>query len=73
MVYWEFPWMAIVLVDWAMSDKLSFKFSEGWSIGATIWCMTTIITFALFPASDLYTGPIAKMLGGVDIGYYVVF
>jgi NCS1 family nucleobase:cation symporter-1 len=67
-LYWVFPWMAIVLVDWAMSDKLSFKFYEGWSIGATMWC-----TIALFPAAELYTGPIAKMLGGVDIGYYVGF
>jgi NCS1 family nucleobase:cation symporter-1 len=72
-LYWEFPWMAIVLVDWAMSDKLSFKFNERWSIGATIWWITTILTIALFPASDLYTGPIAKILGGVDIGYYVGF
>ena len=73
LLYWLFPWIAIVLVDWFMGEKSSFKFSHGWSVGATIWAVVTILTMALFPATDLYTGPIAKLLGGVDLGYYVGF
>jgi purine-cytosine permease-like protein len=30
-------------------------------------------SIALFSASPVYTSPVAKLLGGVDIGYYVGF
>jgi NCS1 family nucleobase:cation symporter-1 len=71
--YWIAPWTAIVLVHWyAAKDRQKVPF-HSWTPGATIFTVVTIGTIALFSSNDLYTGPIAKMLGGVDIGYYVGF
>ena len=73
--YWMAPWTAIVLVHWFMAGRHqpSHPFSRGWTIGATIFVVTTVLTVLLFSASPLCTSPIAKALNGVDIGYYVGF
>jgi NCS1 family nucleobase:cation symporter-1 len=31
------------------------------------------VTIALFSATETYTGPVAKLLGGTDIGFFVGF
>ncbi|MDP9127326.1 MAG: cytosine permease [Pseudomonadota bacterium] len=84
--YWIAPWTAIVLVHAAVSRPRDFGsadeppttlrkgwLSGGWTSGATIFCVVTVATIGLFASNDLYTGPIAARLGGVDIGYYVGF
>lgn len=71
--YWIAPWTAIVLVHWFMSGMKEKAFEKGWTIGASIFSLVTLLTIGLFASNDLYTGPIAKMLDGADIGYYVGF
>jgi nucleobase:cation symporter-1, NCS1 family len=72
--YWIAPWTAIVLVHWFMMGLEEKKHArQDWTKGATIFCLVTIVTIALFSSNDLYTGPVAKALDGIDIGYYVGF
>jgi NCS1 family nucleobase:cation symporter-1 len=72
--YWVAPWTAIVLVHWFMSGMKEAKVEKtAWTAGATIFCVVTVLTIGLFSSNDLYTGPVAKSLGGADIGYYVGF
>jgi NCS1 family nucleobase:cation symporter-1 len=73
--YWMAPWTAIVLVHWFKIGRHQEEhfYSPGWTHAATIFVVTTIATIALFSASPIYTSPVAKALGGVDIGYYVGF
>ncbi len=72
-LYWIAPWIGIVLADWFMTGERSRRDPPGWTQGATIFLVTTGLTVALFSSSDLYTGPVARLLGGADIGYYVGF
>jgi NCS1 family nucleobase:cation symporter-1 len=73
--YWVAPWTAIVLVHWFRIGRYQeeHSYSPGWTKAATIFVVTTIATIALFSASPIYTSPVAKALGGIDIGYYVGF
>ena len=41
--------------------------------GAAIFAVVTPLTIALFSATEIYTGPVAKLLGGTDIGFFVGF
>ena len=71
-IYWIAPWGAIVLVDW-FYRKEAVDYPTGWASGATVWVISTVGTIALFPATTYYTGPVARALDGLDIGYYVGF
>jgi NCS1 family nucleobase:cation symporter-1 len=75
LVYWVSPWLGIVLADWYLHRKngLETTYSTGWTLGATIFVSVTLLTIALFSSTSVYTGPIAKLLGGTDIGYFVGF
>ncbi|WP_041249312.1 purine-cytosine permease family protein [Gluconacetobacter diazotrophicus] len=72
-MYWIAPWIGIVLADWYLGDRTAHPVPPGWTRGATIFIMTTVVTILLFSTSQLYTGPVARWLGGADIGYYVGF
>ncbi len=73
-LYWIAPWIGIVLADWYLvRDRRPLSDPPGWTRGATIFVVTAVLTIALFSVSDLYTGPVARLLGGADIGYYVGF
>ncbi|MEE8663717.1 MAG: cytosine permease [Acetobacter sp.] len=72
-MYWIAPWIGIVLADWYLGDRTVHPVPAGWTRGATIFIVTSILTILLFSSSSLYTGPVAKWLGGADIGYYVGF
>ncbi len=73
-LYWIAPWIGIVLSDWYLvRDRRDGADPPGWTTGATIFVVTAVLTIALFSVSDLYTGPVARLLGGADIGYYVGF
>mgnify|MGYP002413160066 CR=1 FL=1 len=82
-MYWIAPWCGIVLADWYLTGGHSAARSgpygqalippQGWTRGATIFVVTSVFTVVLFSTSSLYTGPVARWLGGADIGYYVGF
>ncbi|MFT8862883.1 MAG: cytosine permease [Acetobacter fabarum] len=72
-MYWIAPWIGIVLADWYCTDHAPRPTPVGWTRGASIFAITTALTVGLFSTSSLYTGPIARWLGGADIGYYVGF
>ncbi len=44
-----------------------------WAPGATVFAVVTVLTIGLFSSTQAYTGPIARALGGTDIGYFVGF
>ncbi|MDG6094936.1 cytosine permease [Acetobacter sp. AN02] len=72
-MYWIAPWTGIVLADWYLGDRTIKPAPRVWTHGATIFAVTSVLTIALFSVSSLWTGPVAKWLGGADIGYYVGF
>ncbi len=73
-LYWIAPWIGIVLADWYLVGRRDeARDPPGWTLGATIFLLTAVLTIALFSVSDLYTGPVARLLGGADIGYYFGF
>ena len=72
-LYWIAPWIGIVLADWYLIGSRPRAVPPGWTRAATIFAVTAVLTIALFSVSDLYTGPVARLLGGADIGYYVGF
>ena len=72
-LYWIAPWIGIVLADWYLAPPAIAADPPGWTLGATIFLVTSLLTIALFSVSDLYTGPVARLLGGADVGYYVGF
>jgi NCS1 family nucleobase:cation symporter-1 len=67
-LYWIAPWAGIMLTDWWLYRGAADRVRR-WGSGATIFVVTVPVTFALFAATPIYTGPIAKLLGGVDIGF----
>jgi NCS1 family nucleobase:cation symporter-1 len=72
-LYWIAPWIGIVLADWYLGDRTVHPVPPGWTRGATLFVVITVLTIGLFSTSSLYTGPVAAWLGGADIGYYVGF
>lgn len=72
-LYWIAPWIGIVLADWYLVGSRPREVPPGWTQAATIFVVSAVLTIALFSVSDLYTGPVARLLGGADIGYYVGF
>jgi len=72
LLYWIAPWAGIVLTDWWLFGGEG-RAPQRWSSGATIFLIVTPVTIALFSATEIYTGPIAKLLGGTDIGFFVGF
>ena len=71
-LYWVAPWAGVLLADWHHTRGAT-KGNERWRRGVPIFLITTIGTIALFSSTDIYTGPVAKWLGGVDIGYFIGF
>ncbi len=72
-LYWIAPFIGIVLADWYLIGSRPRQVPPGWTPAATIFVVTAIVTIGLFSVSDPYTGPVARWLGGADIGYYVGF
>ncbi len=72
-LYWIAPWTGIVLADWWQDPRPRIDPTASWTAEATLFVAVSVATIALFAASDLYTGPVARALGGADIGYYVGF
>jgi len=74
LLYWVAPWVAIVLTHWYLNGQVAPRsYPQGWTGAATIFVVVTVLTIALFASTSVYTGPIAKLLDGTDIGYFVGF
>jgi NCS1 family nucleobase:cation symporter-1 len=71
LLYWIAPWAGIVLTDWLLYRGR--RPARPWGAGAAIFAVVTPLTIALFSATEIYTGPVAKLLGGTDIGFFVGF
>jgi NCS1 family nucleobase:cation symporter-1 len=72
LLYWIAPWAGIVLAHWfLLRDQADAP--AGWAPGASVFAIVTALTIGLFSATDIYTGPVARWLGGTDIGYFVGF
>ncbi|MBD5633010.1 MAG: cytosine permease [Candidatus Eremiobacteraeota bacterium] len=71
LLYWIAPWAGIVLADWFVYRGR--RATPAWGSGAAIFALVTPLTIALFSSTEVYTGPIARMLGGADIGFFVGF
>jgi NCS1 family nucleobase:cation symporter-1 len=72
MLYWLMAWGGIVLVQ-ALDPYAASRPLREWPAGATIFVAVTAVSTLLFASNALYTGPVAKSLGGLDIGYYIAF
>jgi NCS1 family nucleobase:cation symporter-1 len=70
--YWTAPWLAIILVDF-FTGGVRTGIGGAWRRGATIFLIVAFATTALFSSTEIYTGPIARLLNGADIGYFVGF
>jgi NCS1 family nucleobase:cation symporter-1 len=73
LIYWIAPWAGIVLADWYLCRSGNESGVRGWGLGASVFVVVTGLTIALFSSTSVYTGPIARQLGGTDIGYIVGF
>jgi len=81
LLYVLVPWTAINLVDYYLVhhgsyDVASFVKSDGGIYGRFQWPALACYAFGVaievpFMSQTLYTGPIAKMLGGADISWIV--
>jgi NCS1 family nucleobase:cation symporter-1 len=71
LLYWIAPGAGIVLADWFMFRGA--RPAPAWGAGALIFAVVAPLTIVLFSATEIYTGPIARMLGGADIGFFVGF
>jgi NCS1 family nucleobase:cation symporter-1 len=72
LLYWIAPWAAIVLADWFVVRDPMAPVGR-WGVGVVIFALVTPLTIVLFSATDAYTGPVARLLGGTDIGSFVGF
>jgi NCS1 family nucleobase:cation symporter-1 len=72
-LYWVAPWAGILLADWHAGRGTRAQAVGRWRSGTPIFLVTTIVTIVLFSSTDLYSGPIAKLLGGIDVGYFAGF
>ncbi len=72
-LYWIAPWAGIVLADWWRNPGRGVAPAASWTAEATLFVAVSTATVVLFAATDLYTGPVARALGGADIGYYAGF
>jgi NCS1 family nucleobase:cation symporter-1 len=71
LLYWIAPWAGIVLADWRLNGGR--RPAPAWGAGATIFAIVTPLTIGLFSSTEIYTGPVARLLGGADIGCLVGF
>jgi NCS1 family nucleobase:cation symporter-1 len=71
LLYWIAPWAGIVLADWWLFRGR--REPRAWGAGVAIFAVVTPLTIVLFSATEIYTGPVAKLLGGTDVGFFVGF
>jgi NCS1 family nucleobase:cation symporter-1 len=81
LLYVMVPWTAVNLVDYYAIrhgdyDVASFFAADGgvygrWSLAAIGCYLLGILVQVPFIASDVYTGPIARALGGIDFSWIV--
>ena len=83
MSYFMLPWLAIRLIDFFWKSRnsqtpSSMFYRKDGPFGGVLWhglgaFLIGIVVSYPFMANGLFTGPIAEMLGGADISYFVSF
>jgi NCS1 family nucleobase:cation symporter-1 len=69
--YWIAPWTCIVIADRYLIGASTLP-PRRWESGALIWAIVTPVTLLLF-LSTIYSGPIARGVGGSDTGFVAGF
>lgn len=83
MSYYMLPWLAIRLIDFFWKSRnthvpSSAFYSKDGPFGGVMWhglgaFLVGIVVSYPFMANGLFSGPVAKMLGGADVSYFVAF
>ena len=81
MLYLLVPWTAVNLVDYFFVRRGRYAithlfmphgiYGEWGARGLTAYVVGFIATLPFFVLPDVYTGPVARVLGGIDIGWLV--
>lgn len=66
--YWIAPWMAVLVVDYYLKPK-----DASGGIGGFWAFLIGVLCTVPFISQSLFEGPVARLLGGGDVGYYVGF
>src|SRR5205823_9738437 len=76
--YWIGPWLAIIFVDFFLHpgqarrpDGLPTSFRRAIEWPGMVAFLVGLAVSIPFMNSSLYTGPVANLLHGADIAYYV--
>jgi NCS1 family nucleobase:cation symporter-1 len=81
MLYLLVPWTAVNLVDYFLVRRGRYAITHlftpngiygswGWN-GLIAYTIGFVATIPFFVLPDVYTGPVARLIGGVDIGWLV--
>ncbi|HVO46667.1 MAG TPA: cytosine permease [Steroidobacteraceae bacterium] len=81
MLYLLVPWTSVNLVDYFVVRRGRYAITDlfdprgiygSWSVrGLAAYLLGFIATLPFFVVPDFYTGPVARALGGVDVGWLV--
>ena len=71
LLYWIAPWAGIVLAEWFVVR--GERATPAWGSGAFVFGAVTPVTIVLFSSTQIYVGPVARAIGGADIGFFVGF
>lgn len=70
--YWVSPWIGLVLA-WVLARATGVAVEAQKQLGLLVVFVIGILSTIPFMDQTLYEGPVAKALGGGDIGYWVGF
>jgi len=81
MLYFLMPWSAVNLIDYFYVRKGRYSIPDlfepaglygAWNArGLLAYAVGFLVSIPFFVVPDVYTGPVARLLGGVDIGWLV--
>jgi NCS1 family nucleobase:cation symporter-1 len=72
--YWLTPWLGVMLADFYWIHRvLPQSVAPPWSIPQLGSFLIGLAVSVPFMSSTLYTGPVAHLLGGADLTFYVGF
>ncbi len=75
--YWITPWIGIILADFFIVNR-GRRYGQGRNLrynfsGIIAYCAAIVISIPFMAPSGFPYGPVAQMLGGVDLSYYISF
>ena len=72
-LYWVAPFIGIVLADWPGRGAAAAAARGGWPGAGPLLVAPRVAPPGRCSSNERYTGPVARALGGADIGYDVGF